>query len=90
MFAAQKFHATYTGMVGVLRSCSDEDVNPGLEAALLSTYQKAFNFLAAEFGSNSYFYDRCSGCLFVYCCVFQYLKRCPSCCKERYYQHGTH
>ena len=45
-------------MVGVLRSCSDEDVNPTFKSALpqACTYQKAFNFLAAEFGSNSYVY----------------------------------
>ncbi|KAL0023926.1 hypothetical protein WJX77_000739 [Trebouxia sp. C0004] len=35
-------------------SCSDEDVSSAFKEALPSTYQKAFNFLAAEFGSESY------------------------------------
>ena len=60
------------------------------KAALPRSYRKAMAFLAAEFGSLTYIYDRCAECPFVFRCEFQDCERCPRCAARRYHIHGTH
>lgn len=81
--------AMYDSQVILLRSCEKKDVNQQFAEAMPPTYHKAMAFLAAEFGSLSYVYDRCSECGFVYRAEFQDREHCPCCFAHRYYQTGT-
>ena len=76
--------------MSVIRSCSDEDISTAFKDALPSTYKKAHDFLAAEFGNVCYVYDRCGKCAFVYRAEFRDDEHCPRCCTPRWYTVGTH
>ena len=62
----------------------------GFKDALPKSYKKVMAFLAAEFGSLTYIYDRFADCPFVFRCEFQDCDRCPRCTARRYHIHGTH
>ena len=53
------------------------------------SYAKAVAFLAAEYGSLTNVYDRCSKCPL---CItrFQDKEYCPRCCIKRFHSIGTH
>ena len=62
----------------------------GFKDALPRSYRKAMAFLAGEFGTLTYIYDRCADCPIVFRCEFQDCERCPRCAARRYHTHGTH
>lgn len=52
-------HELYNTAVKVLLAVPDAFVSPAFKAALPRSYKKGMAYLAAEFGSISFVYDRC-------------------------------
>ena len=80
----------YNSAVQIQCVVPDAYVSSAFKAALSRSFKKAMAFLAAEFGSLSYVYDRCPGCPFVFRGEFQDREHCPRCCASRYHLTGTH
>ena len=72
--------AMYATQVKIELATPDSYHSPEFKAALPRTFDKAMAFLAAEFGSLSYVYDKCSKCPFVYRGEFQALQLLQPAC----------
>ena len=80
----------YNTAVQIQLAVPDAYVSSAFKAALPRSFRKAMAFLAAEYGSLSYVYDRCPECPFVFRGEFQDREHCPRCCSRRYHITGTH
>jgi len=54
-------------------------VSEEFRKVLPDTYKKILNVLEGNFGCQSYLYERCADCPFVYRCEFRDHEHCPRC-----------